>query len=206
MKKLTGIAVMVLYSIVLLGQEDVLTDGFVQFFYPNNQVSSEGTMKDGKPDGYWTTYYVTGIKKSEGKRTNFLLDSIWTFYNNEGDTIQTISYMFGKKNGYHMMYSYENRKDGWENGVIISKELFVNDKREGISYFYYPNGSLKSEVSYVNGKKQGIIRELLSRTGQYQAVDPFRDVLLFKSDAAYGVFLRHQPVEVRQILQLLLSL
>ena len=57
------------YSL-MYGQNDVARDGFVQFFYPNtNTVSSEGIMKDGKPDGYWTTYHVTGIKKSEGKRT-----------------------------------------------------------------------------------------------------------------------------------------
>ncbi len=87
MKRLADLLAIIIYSVVIYGQEDTQKDGFVQFFYPNGQISSEGTMRDGKPDGYWTTYYVTGIKKSEGKRTNFLLDSIWTFYNNEGDTI-----------------------------------------------------------------------------------------------------------------------
>ena len=43
----------------LLAQEE-LKDGFIRFYHPNGQVSSEGTIKDGKPDGYWKTYYVTG--------------------------------------------------------------------------------------------------------------------------------------------------
>jgi antitoxin component YwqK of YwqJK toxin-antitoxin module len=60
-------------------QEDTPQNGFVQFFYPSGQLASEGTMREGQPDGYWITYYPTGIKKSEGKRTNFLLDSIWSF-------------------------------------------------------------------------------------------------------------------------------
>jgi antitoxin component YwqK of YwqJK toxin-antitoxin module len=159
MKRLEVTLAIILSSLVLFGQDDTPKDGFVQYFYPNDQVSSEGTMKDGKPDGYWTTYYVTGIKKSEGKRSNFLLDSIWTFYNNEGDTMQTISYMIGKKNGYHIVYSYENRKEGRDYGEIISKELYVNDKREGMSYYFYTDGKLKSEVSYVNGKRQGLTKE-----------------------------------------------
>ena len=140
-------------------QNDIPRDGYVRFSYPGGQISSEGTMREGKPDGYWTTYYPSGIKKSEGKRTNFLLDSIWAFYDNKGDTIQKISYMFGKKNGYHIVYSHEIQKEGRENGVVVSRELYVNDKREGISYYYYEDGNIKSEVSYVNGKKQGLTRE-----------------------------------------------
>ena len=156
------------YALVLLtvlsglevnAQDPVPRDGFVQFFYPGGNLSSEGMMREGKPDGFWTTYYPTGIKKSEGKRTNFLLDSIWTFYDNKGDTLQKISYMFGKKNGYHLIYGYEGLKQGLDYGVIVSRELYVNDRREGLSYYYYDDGKLKSEVSFVNGKRQGLSRE-----------------------------------------------
>ena len=56
-------------------------------------VSSEGLIKNGKPEGFWKSYYVTGIKKSEGKRTNFLLDSIWVFYDQAGDTTEKINYL-----------------------------------------------------------------------------------------------------------------
>ena len=152
-----------------MAQVDVPKNGFVQFFYPNNQISSEGWMKEGEPDGYWTTYYVTGVKKSEGKRTNLLLDSLWTFYNNKGDTLQKISYMFGKKNGYYEVYSYENQSEGHEYGIVVSRELYVNDKREGISRYYYENGGLKSEVSFVNGKRQGLIKEY-SKDGMIQSM------------------------------------
>jgi antitoxin component YwqK of YwqJK toxin-antitoxin module len=146
-------------SITLSAQGDVPRNENVQFFYPSGQLSSEGTMVDGQPDGYWITYYATGIKKSEGKRTNFLLDSIWTFYDNKGDTLQKISYMFGKRNGYHVVYGYEGLKQGRDFGVVVSRELYVNDKREGISYYYFEDGKLRSEVSYVNGKRQGLSKE-----------------------------------------------
>jgi len=134
--------------------QDELRDGHNQFFYPNGQISSEGIIRNGKPDGYWKTYYVTGIIKSEGLRTNFQLDSTWVFYNQFGEIKEKINYKYGKRNGYTFIYNTDASQP-----VVISKELYVNDKKEGKAYYYYPNGNLKEEISYVNGKKQGRGRE-----------------------------------------------
>ena len=73
-----------------------LKDGYQVFKYPNGSISSEGLIKQGMPEGFWKSYYVTGIKKSEGKRTSFLLDSIWVFYDQAGDTLEKINYLYGK--------------------------------------------------------------------------------------------------------------
>ena len=61
------LALLLFNSSFLLAQIDQV-DGPFKIYYPNGQVSSEGVIKDGKPDGSWITYYVTGVKKSEGKR------------------------------------------------------------------------------------------------------------------------------------------
>jgi uncharacterized protein len=42
-----------------------VVDGYQVFKYPNGTISSEGLMRDGKPDGFWKSYYVTGVKKSK---------------------------------------------------------------------------------------------------------------------------------------------
>ena len=56
-------------SLVCVAQEEEIDrDGYNIFYYPNGQISSEGFMKNGKPDGYWKTYYVTGVL--ERKRYN----------------------------------------------------------------------------------------------------------------------------------------
>jgi len=145
-------------NIGLSGQGTTSDSSFVQIYYPNGQVSSEGIMIDGKPDGYWKTYYVTGVIKSEGKRTNFLLDSIWTFYNQSGELTQEISYKLGEKSGYSKAFSYNNpEKPG--TATLISKELYVRGKKEGASYYYHPTGELKLIVFYRDGKKQGLSRE-----------------------------------------------
>jgi len=139
----------------LAGQETIMEDGFHIFKYPNGSVSSEGTMRDGKPDGYWKSYYVTGVIKSEGRRRNFLIDSIWVFYTQTGDTLEKIDYLYGKKSGYYLKYKRENTK-----GLYVwSRELYAADRREGTSYQYYPDGSLKLTIPYINGKKDGLSKE-----------------------------------------------
>ncbi|MDF1575503.1 MAG: hypothetical protein P1P86_09980 [Bacteroidales bacterium] len=161
------------WHIQLSGQGEEVENGFVQFFYPNNQVSSEGTMRDGKPDGYWRTYYVPGIIKSEGRRTNFLLDSIWNFYNQAGELTEQISYTVGEKNGYSNKYSYNNPLNPGQ-PTLISRELYVMGNKEGASYYYYPTGELKLIVFYENGKRQGLSREF-SKDSNLVTVVQYKD-------------------------------
>lgn len=132
--------------------------GYTKIFYGTGQVSSEGPMVDGKPDGYWKTYYVEGHLKSEGNRKNFLLDSIWIFYDNDGDTTEVISYNFGKKSGYHYSWEYyfeKNGNDSIKRGYLKSKELYVQGKKEGPSFYFYKEGGVHLQIYYRNNKKHG---------------------------------------------------
>jgi antitoxin component YwqK of YwqJK toxin-antitoxin module len=116
-------------------------------------------MKNGKPDGYWKTYYMTGVLKSEGNRKNHILDSIWIFYNNIGDTVKKINYVMGKKTGYLYTYNTDRTSNYEYIGNIISKELYINDKKQGASYYYYKSGKLKSTVEYKDNGKDGLAWE-----------------------------------------------
>lgn len=138
------------------GQENSsIQDGYQIFKYPNGTISSEGLIKNGKPEGFWKSYYVTGIKKTEGKRTNFLLDSIWVFYDQAGDTTEKINYLFGKKNGYY----YKYKKDPSRGVYISSKELYAGDKKEGTEFFYFPDGKIQQTIGWNSGKKEGLSKE-----------------------------------------------
>jgi antitoxin component YwqK of YwqJK toxin-antitoxin module len=134
MKRINILIFFVLICKLCLSQDtETLKDGYQVFKYPNGAVSSEGVIKNGKPEGFWKSFYVTGIKKSEGKRTNFLLDSIWLFYDQAGDTTEKINYLYGKKNGWY----YKYKKDPSKGLYIWSKELFAADRKEGTAYVYY---------------------------------------------------------------------
>jgi antitoxin component YwqK of YwqJK toxin-antitoxin module len=149
------IAVLFICKIGSCQDNQTLNDGYQIFKYPNGTVSSEGLIKNGKPEGFWKSYYVTGIKKSEGRRTSFMLDSIWIFYDQAGDTTEKINYLFGKKNGWYYRY----KKDPSIGVYIWSKELFAGDKKEGTAYLYYPTGKVQQTIAYNSGKKEGLSKE-----------------------------------------------
>jgi antitoxin component YwqK of YwqJK toxin-antitoxin module len=152
-------------------QNNIKQNGFNRIYYPNGKVLSEGNLKDGKPDGYWKSYYTTGILKSEGNRKNFLLDSVWIFYNSIGDTIQKINYLYGKKNGYSFEYNTDRSKID-EVGKVISKELYVNDLKEGKS-FYYSNNIVVEETNYLDNRKDGLSIEY-DKDGRIISINRYR--------------------------------
>lgn len=156
MKRIFLLLVLLSLLNVLVAQDNAdITDGYHIFKYPNGAVSSEGVLKNSKPDGFWKSYYVTGVKKSEGKRTNFLLDSVWIFYDQAGDTLEKINYLLSRKNGWYFKY----RKDPSMGVYVWSKELFAGDKKEGMAYIYFPDGKIQQTFIYNSGKKEGLSKE-----------------------------------------------
>ena len=89
---------------------------------PNGKVSSEGMIRDGKPDGYWKSYYEDGKIKSEGNRKNFVLDSTWKFYNDKGLMYLVYTYKNGKKYGDKITFA-PIPKDSTK-GIISIKRKF----------------------------------------------------------------------------------
>lgn len=217
---------------------NLLSQEFTQFHFPNGQISSEGIMENGKPNGYWKTFYENGTLKSKGKRTNFQLDSIWCFYNELGQLEKEISYFEDKKNGLYNEYQtidsisflymsvmfvnnqkqgiekyfskdkflikeipyQDNKKEGkgfeytdsvvttiliYENDNLLSSQAInrtdKNGEKTGLHISFYPNGTMKTEASYSNGKLNGLYKmfnphEQLIQVGNYE-----QDSLVYSS-------------------------
>ncbi len=153
----TLIAIILLLNISNYLFSQVKPNGYNVFFYTNGKKSSEGNMKDGKPVGYWKTYYPNGAMKSEGSRKNMQLDSTWIFYDNKQNITKKISYLNGNKNGYYFIYKLVG--DSLKTNIIISKELYLNNIKQGKSYEYHDNEQLKKIVNYKKGRKNGKAKE-----------------------------------------------
>ncbi|MCL2247587.1 MAG: hypothetical protein FWC10_10870, partial [Lentimicrobiaceae bacterium] len=81
------------FSAVLLAQAGEMV--FTQFQHRNGEISSEGYLRNGRPDGFWRTFDEQGNLVSEGNRKDFLLDGVWRFYTN-GVLTSTITYQAGQ--------------------------------------------------------------------------------------------------------------
>jgi antitoxin component YwqK of YwqJK toxin-antitoxin module len=152
MKYLTG-CLFLLLPFLTQGQtpNQLNANGLNRYYYPNGKLSSEGNMRDGKPDGYWKTYYENGHVKSEGNRKDFQLDSIWKFYTAEGKPSFEMSYKSGQKNGFKKTYTKE--------GKVDCEEMYVNDVKEGLTNYYYKEGPLSKKIPFIKGKEEGLARE-----------------------------------------------
>jgi antitoxin component YwqK of YwqJK toxin-antitoxin module len=133
--------------------QNKLKDGNTKFYYENGTVSSEGTIKNGKPEGYWFTYYPSGLIKSEGNRKNYLLDSTWIFYNERGEFKTKINYKKGLKEGLKIYYS--------DSCNIILEENFIADIKQNFTFYYYdePGKLISKKIPFLDGVEDGIAYE-----------------------------------------------
>ena len=145
MKKIICLIGTLLIGKFMVAQEMIYT----KFYYPDSIVSSEGWMRDGKPDGYWKSYYSNGNLRSEGNRKDFLLDSLWLFYNDKGVVEMSIYYQEGKKNGIRRIYTDEE----------IIENTFIKDTIQGFENHYDKYDHLIMSIPYVKGLQQGISKE-----------------------------------------------
>lgn len=116
------------------------------FRHKNGNIASEGTLVDGKPDGYWKTYYPEGQLKSEGNRVGFELDGNWFFFSETGDTTLIVSYGAGKKNGVSKTFLTNG-------GYVI--ETFKNNIKTDLRLEYDFKNRLVSRIPFVNGIEDG---------------------------------------------------
>ncbi|RLD40089.1 MAG: hypothetical protein DRI86_15930 [Bacteroidetes bacterium] len=130
---------------VVYGQDEVVKNGYQEFYYSDGSIASEGTMRDGKPDGYWITYNKNGSLKSEGNRKDFELDSLWSFYTSKGKIKFTVCYKNGKKNGYRRTYLPDR----------ILVDSFLNNVKNNTSFILYNDSSIASKTIFVNGLEEG---------------------------------------------------
>lgn len=143
---LVFIAVSLCYGQLSAQTKDTVT--YSKFYYENGKISSEGPMRNGKPDGYWKTYHTNGKLKSEGNRKNFQLDSTWKFYSESGKLTLEYNYKEGKKDGPLKTYGPD--------GKLLTEETYTSNIKHGPTYEYYPNGKVQKVIPFKEGREDGI--------------------------------------------------
>jgi antitoxin component YwqK of YwqJK toxin-antitoxin module len=130
--------------VLLCQQKDSLT--FKRYFYEGGAKSSEGYLKEGKPEGYWRSYYRNGNLKTEGNRKGYLLDSTWSFYAEDGNKTLEINYTKDRKNGPRKTF---------KEGKVVRVEPFKDDAIQGFVKEYDMEGNLIKEIPFVDNVKKG---------------------------------------------------
>jgi uncharacterized protein len=146
MKLIIGLLFFFTFLIPAFAQDSIPGMVYQKYNYPNGIVSSEGYLRDGKPDAYWKTYYENGRLKAEGNRVDYMLEGIWKFYNEKGELTLSIEYSRSLKNGKRTTYQ----------GAEILEENFVNDVKQDWTYVYFPDRQLKQKTFFADGRESGL--------------------------------------------------
>lgn len=136
-----------------------------------NRLVYEGLFKDDKPQGIFKYYYPN--------------DSVKAIMNFKQDGKYAYSTMFHPTSGKKMAYGKyigENKDSVWtyydEKAVLISKETFVNGKKNGKTFVYLPDGTVSEEHECKNDLKNGPFKQYFDKShvkGEGQYVDDVLD-------------------------------
>ena len=135
--------------------------------YPDGQVKSKETFKDGKREGFQEQYYENGQVKSKGTVKDNKIEGLIEIYYENGQVNSKMTFKDGIPDGLIEMY--------YENGQLKSKGTFKDNKPEGLIEEYYENGKVKSKVTYKDGIPDGLIEEYYEN-GQVKSKGTVKDM------------------------------
>lgn len=161
--KTLSVVVIVLFQPMLFAQNSATDTTTAVYRFQNGNVSSEGLLVNGKPDGYWKTYHENGRLKSEGNRKHFLLDSTWKFYDETGNKTLEINYKEGRKQGLRTTYQKDE--------VVV--ENFEQDIKQGYTLFYDGRMRLVKKIPFENGLENG-------QAWQYDSLGTITEMVTYK--------------------------
>ena len=127
-------------------------EGTWKWYFDNGQLLKEESYRNGLRDGMSTEYDETGTVVTEGEYVNGEEDGPW--FELTGDTYMHGTYRDGLRNG--MWYNfYLDRSGEKTDSLCYFKGGFIDDNPNGKHTYYWENGKVKDEGSYVNGRKEG---------------------------------------------------
>ena len=83
-----------------------------------------GTIINGKRDGFWESYYENGQLNWKGSYKDDWLDGPWEYYYDNGQLSYKGNYIGGKEDGIFEHYKENgkfHKKEKWRNGKVIFK-------------------------------------------------------------------------------------
>jgi len=104
----------------------------------------QGTIKNGKKEGEWTSYWKNGGSRSKGNYKNGKKEGRWVGFYENGQLNYKVLYKNGNKDS---SVSYH------DNGQLWARGAFKNNKREGDWVQYNEDGTLNGfrTGTYKNG-------------------------------------------------------
>jgi antitoxin component YwqK of YwqJK toxin-antitoxin module len=104
----------------------------------DGKLSYKGYLKDGKPEGLWTTFFPNGQPRWQGGKSNGLSNGPYTMWYENGNKKMSGTYESGNKVGMQTIW--------YSNGKKWREQLYSNGKPSGKGKEWNEKGELLNEL------------------------------------------------------------
>ncbi len=136
------------YRIRLMSDNSVVLHGPYFEYYRDGAKFKQGTYLNGLKDGRWGYWYPNGKVAKFGRYKLGEQDGKWVYRTKDGRKQKEEIYVNGKRDGTWLYY----QKDSEE---VARRVDWKEDKREGLTIEYYPDGQRKVSAEWQNDKLHG---------------------------------------------------
>ncbi len=166
-----------------------LQDGCFESHYKGGKKKSEGCFKKGKLNGQYKHFFDNGKLEIQSNYINGVLSGSYLENHKNGQTKTQGLYNNNVLDGNYQEWFKTGKQKviaHYDNGLIIDNSYFYHEDdsiaeeynvKQGHYKRYYKNASLKSNVSLVNGKYDGVYEEFLEN-GNLKAKGTYKNGLL----------------------------
>ncbi len=127
-------------------------DGIWRWYYDSGQLLREENYYRGKKDGLTEEYSEDGTIIERGDYLEDLEDGPW--FQLIGDFYQRGTYRDGLRTGNWVSYQLNKGETGTDS-LTLFKGNFLDDLPDGKHTYYWDNGKVRDEGTFVAGKKEG---------------------------------------------------
>lgn len=110
-------------------------------------LEEEGTITNGKKEGYWKFYYFCLVRqdvREEGYYSNDKRTGVWKYHSPHGFMYKTVPFVNGLENGVCTEYH--------QSGEVESEVTYENGKIKGERKFYFENGKVSRTENFETGE------------------------------------------------------
>jgi antitoxin component YwqK of YwqJK toxin-antitoxin module len=148
-------------------RKDYKLDSVWKFYSEQGKIAFEFNYKEGKKNGLKKTYDTKeGALLTAENYENDIKEGISTSYYKDGKVKETIPFVAGKEDGQGFEYDPNGTVltiTQYKMGFIQRSEIInrkdKNGLKQGLWKEFYPNGMVKNEVTYTDGKMSGYLKE-----------------------------------------------
>jgi antitoxin component YwqK of YwqJK toxin-antitoxin module len=141
----------------LQSQDAMPWEGVAFCWFENGQKMLEGSIKEGKTNGYLISWHKNGQKSLQGNNKNNELDGHFILWNENGQKTGEHNFKNGKLDGKQVSFICADIAEKKNVPCIKESEIYYkNGKEEGQQTFWYRNGQKRSTSYMKNGKREGM--------------------------------------------------